>query len=228
MSASILIQKTAQSRLSTVNWDQLPFGQIMSDHMLVSDFNGKEWSTPQIMPYGPMSIDPALSALHYGQSIFEGLKAYRGVDQRIRIFRPEANAARLNTSAFRMCMAQFPEELFLEGLYSLISLDEKWVSDRPGYSLYIRPFMFATEAYLGIKPSETFRFAIITSPVGSYYQGAIKVKVETEFTRAAKGGTGAAKAAGNYAASLYPAKLGQEKGYRQLIWTDAAEHKYID
>jgi branched-chain amino acid aminotransferase len=228
MSASILTQKTTQSRLSSVDWDNLPFGQIKSDHMLVSDFDGKEWSAPTIMPYGPMSMDPAMSALHYGQSIFEGLKAYRGADERIRIFRPEANAARLNASAFRMCMAQFPEELFLEGLYALISLDEKWVSDRPGYSLYIRPFMFATEAYLGIKPSETFRFAIITSPVGAYYQGPIKVKVETEYTRAAQGGTGAAKAAGNYAASLYPAKLGQEKGYRQLIWTDAAEHRYIE
>lgn len=228
MSLKIEIQEVTNSRIHTVDWDNLPFGKIMSDHMFVCDFDGKTWVNPRILPYGPMQMEPSISAIHYGQSIFEGMKAYRGTDHSVLIFRPDANARRLNQSAHRMCMPEVPEALFMTGLTQLLKLDEKWISGRPGHSLYIRPFMYATDSYLGIKPSETYRFAIITSPVGAYYSEPLKVKVETEYTRAAPGGTGAAKAAGNYAASLYPAKLGQEKGYRQLIWTDAREHRFIE
>lgn len=216
------------SAASAVDWENLTFGRTFSDHMFVVDFDGQDWVDPRIVPYGPMSFDPAISAIHYGQSIFEGLKAYKGADGKVRVFRPEMNARRLNHSATRMCMATLPESLFLEGLNRLLALDSDWVYPAEGYSLYIRPFMFATEAYLGIKPSDTYRFIIMTSPVKAYYQGAIRVKVERHYTRAASGGTGSAKAAGNYAASLYPAKLAQEQGFRQLIWTDAASHEYLE
>jgi len=228
MGLNIQVEKTVNSKLPNVQWDNLIFGRTFSDHMFVADYSDGQWHSLRIMPYGPMQVDPSISAIHYGQSIFEGLKAFKTGDDRVLIFRPEANAKRLNRSAERMCMANLPEEIFMEGLTQLLSLDRGWISSRPGYSLYIRPFMFATENYLGIKPSDSYRFMIITSPVGAYYDGAIAVKVETRFTRASPGGTGQAKAAGNYAASLYPARLAQQEGYRQLIWTDAKEHAYIE
>ncbi len=225
---SIRTEVKHPSASSAVDWENLTFGRTFSDHMFVVDFDGNQWVDPRIVPYGPMSFDPAISAIHYGQSIFEGLKAFKGNDGKVRVFRPEMNARRLNHSAKRMCMAELPESLFLEGLLKLLALDAAWVHPEDGYSLYIRPFMFATETYLGIKPSDTYRFVIMTSPVKAYYQGAIRVKVERHYTRAASGGTGSAKAAGNYAASLYPAKLAQEQGFRQLIWTDAANHEYLE
>jgi branched-chain amino acid aminotransferase len=228
MGLSIQVEKIKQSKLPNVQWDNLIFGRTFSDHMFIADFSDGEWQNMRIEPYGPMTVDPSISAIHYGQSIFEGLKAFKTEDNRVLLFRPEANAKRLNRSAERMCMANLPEEIFMEGLKQLLQIDREWISSRPGYSLYIRPFMFATENYLGIKPSDSYRFMIITSPVGAYYDGAIAVKVETKFSRAAPGGTGQAKAAGNYAASLYPARLAQQEGYRQLVWTDAKEHAYIE
>ncbi len=188
-----------------------------------------KWQDARITPFADMKMSPANSALHYGQSIFEGLKAFRSESEdKILIFRPEENCKRLNRSAKRMCMPEIPEELFMEGLSQLVDLDRKWVPNKEDSSLYVRPFMFATDEYIGVRPSETYRFIIFTSPVGSYYSEPVKVKIETHYTRAVSGGTGAAKTAGNYAASLYPAKLAQEQGYHQLIWTDGKEHKYIE
>lgn len=226
--ADIAIQPRPTSKLSSVNWANLMFGRTFTDHMFCADFKDGEWTDFRIEPYGTISIEPSLSALHYGQSIFEGLKAFRGKDGQVRVFRPEMNAKRLNASARRMCMAELPESIFLEGIRALLNVDSDWVYGAPGYSLYLRPFLFATETYLGIKPSDTYRFMIVASPVGAYYEGRIRVRVEQQYSRASAGGTGTAKAAGNYAASLYPAFLGQKEGYRQLIWTDSATHTQIE
>jgi branched-chain amino acid aminotransferase len=227
-SADIAINSRETSKLSLVNWDQLLFGRTFTDHMFSADFTEGAWGNFRIEPYGPISIEPSLSALHYGQSIFEGLKAFRGSDGQVRVFRPEMNAKRLNASARRMCMAEVPESVFMEGLKALLNIDSEWVYGKTGYSLYLRPFLFATETYLGIKPSDSYRFMILASPVGAYYEGRIRVRVEQEYSRASIGGTGTAKAAGNYAASLYPALIGQKEGYRQLIWTDSATHTHIE
>jgi branched-chain amino acid aminotransferase len=180
------------------------------------------------MPFQNISMHPAMSAIHYGQSIFEGLKAYRTVNNEVNIFRPDMNAKRFAESAKRMCMPEVPEELFLEGIRKLVEMDSNWVTNRPGYSLYIRPYLFATDELVGIKPSDTYKFMIITSPVGMYYSEPVRVKIEEHYTRAAIGGVGRAKAAGNYGASLYPAKQCQMQGFHQLVWTDAKEHKYIE
>jgi len=225
---NIDIQKNSASRLQEVDFANLVFGKHFTDHMFVADFDKGQWGDFRIVPFGNLEMHPSMAALHYGQSIFEGLKAYRSPEGDVLLFRPMDNARRLNHSARRMCMAELPEDYFMESLQRLIDLDRNWVSGGEGHSLYIRPFMFATEAFLGVKPSDQYRFMIFASPVGNYYQGAIKVRVEPYYTRAAKGGTGTAKAAGNYAAALYPAKLGQDKGYRQLVWTDSDEHKYIE
>jgi branched-chain amino acid aminotransferase len=224
----IKIQKTTQSRLNLVDFDNLQFGKIFSDHMFVADFTEGEWRNLSIVPYGNLSLSPALSALHYGQAIFEGLKAYLSDNQEVMSFRPLENLARMNKSAVRMCMPELPEEIFAEGLSKLMQLDKAWVPNKVGSSLYIRPLMFATDEGVGLRPSETYKFIIMTSPVGAYYPHPVKVKVETHYTRAAEGGVGLAKNAGNYGGSMYPAKLAQEQGYDQLIWTDAKEHKFVE
>ena len=225
---NIKITKVEESRINTVDFNNLPFGKFFSDHMFEMDFADGKWQTPTIVPFANLSLHPATSAIHYGQSIFEGLKAQKGENGEVLIFRPDMNAKRFNQSALRMSMEPIPEELFLEGLKALLDLDRDWVSAKEGQSLYIRPFMFATDDYVGIRPSEKYKFVIITSPVGAYYSEPVPVKIETYYTRAAQGGVGKAKAAGNYAASLYPAKLAAEEGYRQLIWTDANTHEYIE
>lgn len=225
---NIKITKVEESRINTVDFNNLPFGKFFSDHMFEMDFADGKWQTPTIVPFANLSLHPATSAIHYGQSIFEGLKAQKGENGEVLIFRPDMNAKRFNQSALRMSMEPIPEELFLEGLKALLDLDRDWVSAKEGQSLYIRPFMFATDDYVGIRPSEKYKFLIITSPVGAYYSEPVPVKIETYYTRAAQGGVGKAKAAGNYAASLYPAKLAAEEGYRQLIWTDAKTHEYIE
>ncbi|MGY6561786.1 MAG: branched-chain amino acid aminotransferase [Luteibaculaceae bacterium] len=222
------IEKVSASRINQVNYETLKFGHEFSDHMFVADYRDGQWSKGEIKPFQKLTMSPATSAIHYGQSIFEGLKAYRGITDDILIFRPDENFKRFNTSAERMCMPQVPEELFLQGLYALVDLDKEWVPGLEGASLYLRPFMFATDEFIGVAPSESYRFIIFTSPVKSYYAEPLNVKVETKFTRAAQGGVGAAKTAGNYAASLYPAALARKQGYHQLIWTDHKEHKYIE
>ena len=222
------ISRTTESRLSEVDLENPVFGLHYSDHMFVSDYDNSQWAASRIVPFGDLSVSPANAALHYGQSIFEGLKAHKADNGDILIFRGEANAKRMMQSAERMCMPPVPVELFMESIVQLINLDRDWVPEVPGSSLYIRPFQFATDPYIGVKPSQSYSFMVFTGPVGAYYSAPVKVIVEKHYTRAVKGGVGAAKTAGNYAASLYPAKLAQEQGYEQLIWTDAVSHEYIE
>jgi len=222
------IHPTNASRLGQVDLQNLPFGSVFSDHMFVMDFKDGQWQMGSIQPYGDMSLSPAAMALHYGQAIFEGMKAFRQPDGRVALFRPDANMARFNVSAERMCMPAVDKGLFHEALTELVKLDSEWVPEDDGASLYIRPFMFANEVHVGVRPSHEYRFIIFTCPVGVYYKGSVRVKVETEYTRAAPGGTGFAKAAGNYAASLKPTELAKGQGYQQILWTDAVEHKYIE
>jgi branched-chain amino acid aminotransferase len=222
------IQKTVKSRISEVDFENIPFGKVYSDHMFIAEYSNGKWGNFHIRPYGNLSLSPANSAIHYGQSIFEGMKAYKTVDGQVNIFRPHENFRRINHSAERMCMPEIPEELFFGGMESLINLDKDWIPEKKGTSLYVRPYMFATDEYIGIKPSDNYVFIIFTCPVGAYYSKPVNVKIETKYTRAIEGGTGSAKAAGNYAASLYPAKLAQAEGYHQLIWTDGKDHKFIE
>lgn len=224
----IEVKKTTRSRFPDVDWKKLGFGNFFSDHMFVTEFAGGEWKSPRIIPYGKFETSPALSALHYGQSIFEGMKAYRYDNGDIYMFRPVENLKRLNVSAERMAMATVPEELFMEGLTQLLRLDTMWVPKEEGCSLYIRPLLFATEEHIGVKISDTYTLIVMTSPVAAYYSQPLKVLVETKYTRAVPGGVGFAKTAGNYGRSHFPTRLAQQKGYNQLIWTDGFEHKYLE
>jgi branched-chain amino acid aminotransferase len=228
LALDIAIHKVAKSRLPEVDFNHLPFGKIMTDHIFVADFNGQEWTDLRVEPFGKMSISPANLTLHYGQTIFEGLKAYKTATNDILVFRPDQNAKRLNKSAVRMYMPELPEEIFLAGLRELLEIDRDWVPSNQGSSLYIRPLMFATDEFVGLQPSVTYRFIIMCCPVGAYYNKPVKVKVETHFTRAVEGGTGYAKTAGNYAAAMLPTQLAIEEGYDQLIWTDGKDHKYVE
>ena len=224
----IEIQRVVKSRLPEVDFAHLPFGKVYTDHMFVCDFAGGEWKNFRIVPFGKIAVSPATPAIHYGQSIFEGIKAHHTVNGETLIFRPLDNWKRMNRSAERMCMPFVPEDLFMESMVSLIEVDQAWIPHSEGSSLYIRPFMFSADEYIGIRPSENFTFMIILSPVGAYYSAPVKVKIEPHYTRAVAGGTGYAKAGGNYGGAIYPAKLAQDKGYNQLIWTDGIEHKYIE
>lgn len=222
------INRVSKSRREEVDFANLSFGRVCTDHMFIVDYANNEWRNPRIVPYGPIAVSPVTPAIHYGQSIFEGMKAYLSPKGEVLVFRPYDNWRRMNISAERMSMPLIPEELFIESLRTLLELDRKWIPETEGSSLYIRPFMFSTDEYIGIKPSDNFSFMIVLSPSGAYYSGAVKVKIETHYTRAVAGGTGYAKAGGNYGGSIYPAKLAQEKGYHQLLWTDGKEHKYIE
>jgi branched-chain amino acid aminotransferase len=225
---NIKVTQTTHSHIDQVDWDNLPFGKIFSDHMLVMDYKDGEWQQPEIVPFGNLSLHPATSAIHYGQSIFEGMKANRSTNGDILIFRPDMNAQRFRESCERMCMPIVPDEMFVELIRKMVEVDADWVPNREGYSLYIRPFMFATDEFVGIRPSETYKFIVFTCPVGAYYSEPVNVKIEEFYTRASVGGVGRAKTAGNYGASLFPAKQGQLKGFHQLVWTDGIEHKYIE
>lgn len=222
------IQRVKKSRLPEVDFANLPFGKVYSDHMFIADYRDGEWKNQRIIPYGYIPVSPATPALHYGQSIFEGMKAYPSTSGETLVFRPQDNLNRLNISAGRMCMPALPEELFMESLAALIDTDRKWIPASEGSSLYIRPFMFSADEYIGIRASHDFTFMIILSPVGAYYSTPVKVKIETHYTRAVQGGTGYAKAGGNYGGAIYPSKLALEQGYHQLIWTDGKEHQYIE
>jgi len=224
----IEVEKVQKSRIGEVDFQNLGFGKIFSDHMFVCDYANGAWQTPKILPFQNLSLSPATNFIHYGQSIFEGLKAFLCEDGKVRVFRPDANYRRMNESADRLCMPQIPEEVFMEGLKELLKIDQAWIPTSEGSSMYIRPFMFSLDAEIRVKASETYRFMIILSPSGKYYSAPVKVLVERHYVRAAKGGLGAAKTAANYAASLYPARQAQLKGYDQLIWTDSTEHQYIE
>lgn len=217
-----------KSRIQELDLDNIQFGKLYSDHMFVADYRQGQWTKCRIEAYEKMQLSPAISVLHYGQSVFEGLKAYASENGEVMVFRPHDNFHRMNRSAVRMCMPELPEEVFMGGLMELLKLDKAWVPRKEGTSLYIRPFMFATDEFIGVRPSDTYRFIIFTSPAGTYYSEPVHVKVEKYYSRAFPGGTGGAKAAGNYGASLYPAKMAQQQGYHQLIWTDGLEHKYIE
>lgn len=225
---NIQIERVKNSRISQVDFADLPFGKIYTDHMFMADYRDGEWKNSRIVPYGHISVSPATPAIHYGQAIFEGMKAMKSPSGDVLVFRATDNWVRLNISGERICMPPVPEELFMEGLSTLISLDQHWVPKAEGSSLYIRPFLFSADEYIGIRPSESFTFMIILSPVGPYYSTPVKVKIETHFTRATQGGTGYAKAGGNYGGALYPAKLAQDQGYHQLLWTDGKSHEYIE
>jgi branched-chain amino acid aminotransferase len=222
------ITKAERSKLPQVDFDNLPFGKTFSDHMLTADYADGEWKNFEIVPYGEISLSPAISAIHYGQSFFEGLKAYRNDDGKITIFRPDKNAIRFNKSAERLCMPTLPEEVFIQCLAAVVDVDRDWVPNKENCTLYIRPFMFATDPFLGVTPSSTYKFMVILGPSGLYFSKNLRVKVETEYTRAAEGGFGYAKAAGNYGGAMLPLKKANEQGFDQLIWTDAKSHEYVE
>ena len=224
----IKITKTNHSRLSETDFDHLIFGHTFADHMFVADYAGGEWKNFQVVPYGEIGLSPAISALHYGQAFFEGIKAYKFASGEVSIFRPDKNAKRFNKSAARLCMPELPEEIFIQSLAAVVDIDRDWVPARPNHALYIRPFMFATDPYLGVTPSKTYKYVVLTGPVGPYFSKTLRVKIETFFTRAAEGGMGYAKAAGNYGGAMLPARKAAEEGFDQLIWTDAKEHLYIE
>jgi branched-chain amino acid aminotransferase len=227
-SIPISIEKIKKSRLPEVNVNEVPFGKVFVDYMFITDYKDGEWQNFRILPYQPMQMSYAMSALHYGQAIFEGMKAFRQDNGNVVVFRPKDNWKRLNLSAERMAMPEVPEDVFMGGLLEFIKLSKDWVPSSENGSLYIRPFMIATEEAIGVKISSEYQFVIIASPAGVYYTQPIKVLIQDKFYRSVKGGTGYVKAAGNYGRSLYPTKLAQEKGYQQILWTDAETSKYIE
>lgn len=232
MEITISPAKPDQLKPKPTDESKLGFGDILSDHIFLMDYEaGKGWFNSRIEPYGNLSLDPAAIGLHYGQEIFEGLKAYRGKDGAVYLFRARENLERLNRSAARLCMQEFDVDLVMEGMKKLILLDKEWVPRSQGTSLYIRPTMLATEPHLGVRPSKNYLLYIIIGPVGAYYKeglNPVKIYVEDTYIRAAAGGTGEAKTAGNYAASLLAAEKAKEKGYTQVLWLDAVEHKYVE
>ncbi len=210
----------------------IPFGSYFSDHMFLMDYTkGQGWHDARIVPYGPLSLEPATMVLHYAQEIFEGLKAYRTASGSIQLFRPTENIARMNRSAEKLCIPQVPEDIYLKALKTLVEVDKDWVPSEPDTSLYIRPFIIATDAHLGVHASNTYLFCIMTSPVGSYYPeglNPVKIAIESREVRAVRGGTGFAKCGGNYAASLHASELAEQKGLSQVLWLDGVEQKYIE
>lgn len=226
--ADIKITRAPGTKLSELSIEQMQFGKNFSDHMFTADYINGAWTNVEIKPYQPIMISPACSALHYGQSIFEGIKAFKNLDNgEIRIFRPEDNFRRFNISARRMEMPEVPEELFMEGMKRLIDIDREWVPAQHDYSLYIRPFMFATDDYIGVRPSLSYKFMIILSPTGPYFPKPMRIFVEEKYVRAVEGGVGFAKNAGNYGAAMFPTQEAKRHGYDQVMWTDAKEHKYV-
>jgi len=223
----IQVTKTAKSKIGEIDFNNLPFGKYFTDHMLEVDYVNGEWKQVSIRPYGNLSLSPALAALHYGQSIFEGIKAYKDREGNPFIFRPYDNFKRFNMSAERMCMPTVPEDIFIEGMRQLVALDKDWIPMKNDYSLYIRPFMFATDDVIGVRPAETYKFMILLSPTGPYYSAPMRIYVEEKYTRAARGGIGFAKAAGNYGSSMLATQIAKQKGFDQVLWTDAFEHKYV-
>lgn len=223
----IKVTKAERSKLNDLDLENLPFGKYFTDHMLEAEYEDGKWVNVEIKPYQPLVLDPSLAALHYGQSIFEGIKAYKDADGNAFIFRPYDNFKRFNTSANRMNMPEVPEEIFIEGMRQLIAIDSNWIPSKKEHSLYIRPFMFATDEILGVRPSNTYKFLIILSPTGPYYGRPMKIAVEERYTRASPGGVGFAKNAGNYGGGMLAATLAQKEGYDQVLWTDAFEHKWL-
>ena len=222
------INLVTSSKINQVDFENLTFGNIFTDHMLVCDYKNGAWQMPSIVPYAPFMIDPSAKVFHYGQAIFEGMKAYKDQQDAVWLFRPDENYKRFNKSATRMAMPEVPETIFLGGLKKLLEVDREWVRKGKGNILYIRPFMIATGHGVIAAPSQEYRFMIILSPAKSYYSGEVKVLIAEHYSRAANGGIGAAKAAGNYSAQFYPTKLANEQGFQQIIWTDDATHTKLE
>jgi branched-chain amino acid aminotransferase len=223
----ILINKAETSKLKELDLNNLPFGKYFTDHMLEADYENGEWKNIEIKPYQPLLISPSIAALHYGQAIFEGIKAYRHANGDAFIFRPQDNFKRFNISAERMQMPTVSEELFMEGMRQLVALDKSWIPEMHDHSLYIRPFMFSSDEMIGVRPSENYKFMIINCPTGPYYASPMRIYVEEKFVRAVPGGVGYAKVAGNYGASMMATAEAKKKGYDQVLWTDAVEHRYV-
>ncbi|MEL4457244.1 branched-chain amino acid aminotransferase [Lutimonas vermicola] len=228
VSQKITIQKVKNSKINQVDFNNLPFGQVYTDHMLVCDFENGKWSSPKIVPYGAISLDPSAKIFHYGQSVFEGMKAYKDAQDDIWLFRPFDNQKRLNISSKRLAMPELPEAYFMEGLEALLLLEKDWIPTTKDSSLYIRPFIFASGNGFHASPSDKYKFIIACSPSGPYFGGKLKVLIEQHYSRSANGGVGFAKAGGNYAGQFYPTNLAIQKGYQQVIWTDDTTHEYIE
>jgi len=228
---SIRIERTSTPR-PRPNETELGFGKYFTDHMLLVEFEqGRGWHSPRIVPYGPLHLDPAAAVLHYGQELFEGMKAFRGADGRVRLFRPDRNCVRMNDGAGRICMPEIDPKWMEELVTELVRVDEDWVPRAPGTALYIRPTMIATEGFLGVRPAHKYLFYVILSPVGAYFSGGmepVKIWVEPKYVRAARGGLGAIKTGANYAASLLAAEQAKKAGYAQVLWLDAAEHRWFE
>lgn len=225
------ITKTDESRINKVNWDALGFGKTFSDHIYVSDFIDGRWTEGEIIPYQNMQVEPALCTLHYGQTIFEGLKAFKNVNGGINIFRPDKNAKRYRNSAQRLVMPEFPESQFLDAIRELVRIDKDWIPSKRGRALYIRPVQFGTSNFLKVDSSETYKNIIMTSPVASYYPEGlkpVKILVSHEYVRTVRGGLGMAKTAANYAASLLGGKEAKKQGYDQVLWLDGVHREYVD
>lgn len=227
MGYKITVEKAATSRIGEIDFNNLPFGKHFSDHMFVADYYDGDWHDCRIIPFQELSMHPAMSSLHYGQAIFEGMKAERDADGNPIIFRPLKNWNRLNISADRMAMPTIPQDLFMNAIDKLVSLDKEWIPNTPNSSLYIRPYMFATEKFVGIKPAERFTFIIFTCPVGAYYSRPVKVYIQDKYVRAFPGGTGYAKCAGNYGAVMQPVREIQKQGFDQILWLDGIHHRYL-
>ena len=226
-SMEIPVTRVERSKLNDIPLENIPFGKYFTDHMLEADYENGEWKNIEIKPYQPLLLSPSLAALHYGQAIFEGMKAYKDPAGNAFIFRPQDNFRRFNISAERMQMPTVPEEIFMEGLRKLVDLDKNWIPAKPDHSLYIRPFMFSSDEVIGVKPSDNYKFMIILSPTGPYYAAPMRIYVEEKYVRAVAGGIGYAKAAGNYGGSMLATAEAKKKGYDQVLWTDALEHKYV-
>ncbi len=227
----IKITKSDKTRFNDINWNSLGFGQFFSDHMYISEYKDGKWNDGEIVPYGPIPMEPSIAALHYGQSIFEGLKAYRRADGKVNLFRPQRNAARLNHSGSRVVIPPFREDQFIEAIKLLVKIDQKFVPSERGTSLYIRPLVFGDGAFLGVHASKTYKHIIMTSPVASYYPeglAPVKILVDKDNVRAVRGGLGTAKTAGNYAASLFGSETAKKQGYSQVLWLDAISRHFVD
>lgn len=228
MKYDIDVQLSNASRIDEVDFDNIPFGKVFSDHMFVADYYDGQWQDFRIVPFQPLSMSPSSMVLHYAQTIFEGMKVMKSPEGTPLLFRPEMHAKRFNRSARRMAMPELPEALYHQALRELIAIDHAWIPTAPDSALYVRPFMIANDPFIGIRPSETYKFIIFTAPVGAYYAEPVKLLATDRYVRAVKGGTGFAKAGGNYAATLLPQQEAREQGFDQLMWLDAVEHKYID
>jgi branched-chain amino acid aminotransferase len=225
------VTRVSQSRLKEVDFENLEFGKVFSDHMFMSKYAGGAWNSPKIVPYGNIDVAPSLCTLHYGQTVFDGLKAYRTVNGATALFRPDSYCERFNRSCARLCIPQVSRDTFMGAVNELCKIDAAWIPTKRGSSLYIRPFAFATDNFIGVRTSDTYLFMVITSPVAAYYkEGLNPVKLATsgEYVRAVRGGLGAVKTAANYAASILPAEEAHKKGFTQVLWLDAIENRYIE